>query len=234
MIPQTLNLDALQKLISVTFKDPTLLFQSLIHRSYLNENRSTIKSSNERLEFLGDAVLELWATETLFGLFPDLPEGDLTNLRSLVVCTENLAAIAKNIDISTYILLSRGEESHQGRENPSILADTFESITGAIYLDQGMVSAKDYLNQFVMPTIATIGKLKVFKDPKSMFQEIAQAKRGVTPHYVTVSEIGPDHRKEFEVAAFIGEDLIAKGKGNSKQKAEESAATAATTLLSQS
>jgi ribonuclease III len=220
------NLEELQKLIAVQFKDPAFLHQALVHRSFLNENKDTPMESNERFEFLGDAVLELWSSDTLFKLFPDYPEGKLTNLRSLVVCTENLAIIAGDINLGNYVLLSRGEETHQGRENQSILADTFESVIGAIYLDSGFNAAAKFLDQFLLPSLKNISQSKNLKDPKSLFQEIAQAKEGITPHYQTISESGPDHRKNFEVGVYLDKKLIAKGKGNSKQKAEEAAATA--------
>ncbi len=229
MNPQLLQL---QTKIDIKFKDESKLFQALIHRSYLNENKDSHLQSNERYEFLGDAVLELWATEKLFSLFPQFSEGVLTNLRSLVVCTENLAKIATNLGLGEYIQLSRGEETHHGRTNLSILADTFESVIGAIYLDSGNKAVDKFLKKFLTPSITLISQQKIFKDPKSQFQEIAQSKRGVTPHYLTISESGPDHQKTFEVGAYIDSELIATGTGNSKQKAEESAAIAATAKLS--
>lgn len=221
----------LQKLIAVSFKDPNLLYQSLIHRSYLNENRTLGLISNERLEFLGDAVLELWTTQKLYHLFPKLPEGDLTNLRSLIVCTKNLASIATKIKLGNFVLLSHGEESHGGRNNQSILADTFESVIGAVYLDKGQKTVDNLLEKFLGKEIDLISQQKIYKDPKSLFQEIAQSSRGLTPHYETISSAGPDHLKTFEVAVYIGNEIIAKGTGNSKQKAEESAAIAATEKL---
>ncbi|MFZ2153142.1 MAG: ribonuclease III [Microgenomates group bacterium] len=227
----TPSLTNLQKLLGTKYKKPELLELALIHRSYLNENRSLGLVSNERLEFLGDAVLELWTTEKLYHLFPSLPEGDLTNLRSLIVCTQSLAKVADTISLGEYIQLSRGEESHGGRQNQSILADALESVIGSLYLDQGYPAIDKLLNSLLDNQIKEVSQQKVFKDPKSTFQEIAQSKRGVTPHYVTITETGPDHKKIFEVAAYIGTDLIAEGKGNSKQKAEESAAIAATKVL---
>jgi len=224
-------LSDLQKSIGLKFKNLELLNQALVHRSYLNENKSLKLQSNERFEFLGDAILELWTTEHLFTAFPSYTEGVLTNLRSLIVCTQNLALVANDIKLGDYVLLSRGEEAHQGRSNQSILADTLESLIGAIYLDQGIKSVDKFLTKYLIPSIEIVSSQKVFKDPKSQFQEIAQSKKGVTPHYVTVSESGPDHQKSFVVAAYIGEDLIAKGSGNSKQKAEEAAAIAATNSL---
>lgn len=220
------NLDELQKLIGIKFNDPAILNQALIHRSYLNENKSAGLQSNERFEFLGDAVLELWSSETLFRLFPDYPEGKLTNLRSLVVCTENLALVASNFNLGKFVLLSRGEETHQGRENISILADTLESLIGAIYLDNGIDQANKFLGQFLLPGLNNISQQKVYKDPKSLFQEIAQAKQGITPRYVTITESGPDHHKSFTVGVYLNDKLIAEGEGNSKLKAESAAALA--------
>lgn len=222
-----MNLDKLQQVLGIKFLNEQVFRQALIHRSYLNENRQTETQSNERLEFLGDAVLELWCSNTLFLLFPNLPEGDLTNLRAMVVRTENLAKVAKEIKIDQFLLLSKGEEVHGGRENISILADTLESIIGAVYLDLGSEAAFQFLDQHLLPSLKKLSQQKVYKDPKSVFQEIAQAQKNITPHYLTLSETGPDHKKVFTIGAYIGDSLIATGQGNSKQKAEESAAIAA-------
>lgn len=230
MIP---DLNSLQQLIGLKFNHPDLLNHALIHRSYLNENKTSHLESNERLEFLGDAVLELWSSETLYRLFPEYPEGKLTNLRSLVVCTQNLSKIATNINLGQYLLLSHGEETHQGRLNQSILADTFESLIGAIYLDLGMDHVRQFLDQFLLPSLQDISQSKSLKDPKSLFQEIAQAQEGITPHYLTEKESGPDHQKSFVVGVYLNQKLIAKGEGNSKQKAEEAAAIAAAKLFSE-
>lgn len=228
--PKMTHLD-LQKHLKLNFKNPQILHQALIHRSYLNENQQDNISSNERYEFLGDAVLETWISDYLFRQYPQYQEGDLTNLRALSVCTQNLSQIAKNINLSEYLLLSKGEEKNGGRQNPSILADTLESVIGAIYLDQGMSAVSKFLHQHLTPSIQKISQLQNLKDPKSTFQEIAQAKTGTTPHYQVVSQKGPDHKKIFEVAAYIGQKLIATGTGNSKQKAEEDAASKASQLL---
>ncbi len=221
----------LQKLIKYTFKDENKLFQALIHRSYLNEHKNSSLESNERYEFLGDAVLELWSTDTLFKLFPRFDEGKMTNLRSLIVCTKNLYQISSNLNLGNFIMLSHGEENHGGRENQSILADTLEATIGAIYLDSDLPQVFSILNQLFKDSLEKLSSQKIFKDPKSIFQEIAQAKRGITPHYQTISETGPDHQKTFEVAVFIGEEQIATGTGNSKQKAEEDASITATKLF---
>lgn len=226
-----MNLDELQSKINFQFKDVTKLTQALNHRSYLNENKEKKLESNERFEFLGDSILELWISDTLFNMFPNFNEGDLTNLRSLIVRTENLALISKNIDLGNYIALSKGEENHGGRTNQSILADTFEAIVGSIYLDQGLEKAYDFLKYMLNQSIANLSSKKVYKDPKSVFQEIAQAKKGITPNYKTINESGPDHQKLFEVGVYLNNDLITTGQGNSKQKAEEDASIKATKIF---
>ena len=227
----TINLKEIQTRLDLKFKNIQHLKQALVHRSFLNENSSGHLQSNERYEFLGDAVLELWASKTLFDLFPEFPEGKLTNLRSLVVCTQNLSQAAININLGAYVALSKGEEANGGRNNQSILANTLEALIGAIYLDKGLKSAYLFLDRFVNPGLLAISQQKIFKDPKSLFQEIAQAQRGITPHYQTVKESGPDHHKTFEVAVLLNEESIATGAGNSKQRAEEAAAINATEIF---
>ena len=221
---------SLNKLINIDFSHPEILEQALIHRSSLNETHP-LKESNERLEFLGDAVLELWVSEYLYKNFASSPEGILTNLRSQIVRTENLAKVAESFNLGSYIHLSKGEEIHGGSQNQSILADTFESLLGAIYLDSGFSSVNQFLTQFLLPGIIILSDRKNIKDPKSQFQEISQSLRGITPNYQTISETGPDHQKEFLVGAYLNDLLIAQGKGASKQKAEEAAATNATKSL---
>jgi len=226
------TLKQLQKLIKYSFKDENKLFQALIHRSYLNEHKNSSLESNERYEFLGDAVLELWSSDTLFKLFPEFDEGKMTNLRSLIVCTKNLYQISSSLDLGKFIMLSHGEENHGGRSNQSILADTLEATIGAIYLDSNIDQVFSILNRLFKDSLDKLSSQKVYKDPKSIFQEIAQSKRGITPHYQTLSESGPDHQKIFQVGVFIGEEQIATGLGNSKQKAEEDASITATKLFS--
>jgi ribonuclease-3 len=217
-------------MIDLKFKHPELLELALTHRSSLNETPTT-KESNERLEFLGDAVLELWVSEYLYKNFSTSPEGILTNLRSQIVRTENLALVAESFQLGDFIYLSKGEETHGGRHNQSILADAFESLLGAIYLDSGFLNIDKFLTKFLLPGIIEISTHKDIKDPKSQFQEISQSLRGITPHYLTISETGPDHLKEFLVGVYLGEEKIAEGTGASKQKAEESAATNGTKIL---
>jgi ribonuclease III len=226
------NLNQLEKELNYQFKDKDKLTQALTHRSFLNEHRKKTMSSNERYEFLGDAVLELWTSDALFKKFPDFNEGQMTNLRSLIVCTKNLAKIAKKINLGKFILLSHGEENHGGRTNQSILADTLEAVIGAIYLDSDNKQLLMALNKLFVPSLKDLSSQKIYKDPKSIFQELAQAKKGITPHYKIISQTGPDHKKTFKVAVFIEKEKIATGSGNSKQQAEEEASIQATKTLS--
>lgn len=225
------DLKPLLKLLNITFNDENLLQQALVHRSSLNELKNTFTTSNERLEFLGDAVLELWTSNILYHKFPDFAEGQMTNLRSLIVRTENLATIALSLKIGDYIYLSRGEETHGGRQNISILADTLEAIIGAVYLDSGQLAVDTFLNQILQKSIDDFSIKNQYKDPKSVFQEIAQREQGITPNYKIISQNGPDHDKKFVSGVYIGDKLMAKGEGNSKQKAEEQAAINATKIF---
>lgn len=225
------NLKDLQNRIDYSFKDENKLIQALTHRSYINEHRNENLQSNETYEFLGDSILEFWISEKLFHQFPQFDEGDLTNLRSLIVCTENLALVSIDFSLGEFLMLSKGEERHGGRTNHSILADTFESILGSVYLDGGITPAFNFLEKTLNQSISKLSSQKIYKDPKSLFQEIAQSKRGITPKYQTISESGPDHQKNFEVAVFLNDELIATGNGNSKQKAEEDASIKATKII---
>lgn len=218
----TKNLTSFEKSIGITFSDQVLLKQALTHKSSLNEDKTTGKSY-ERLEFLGDAVLEFWISDTLYKLFPQFPEGKLTNLRALSVCTQNLSIAAQAINIGDHLFLSYGEDRGGGRQNPSILEDVFEALVGAIYLDQNQAAAFKFLDQFLLPLVKKLAQKKEYKDPKSKFQEITQAKFNITPHYQTIKETGPDHQKIFKVGVYLGDKLIASGTGKSKQRAEESA-----------
>jgi len=219
--------ESLEKKININFKNKRLLDQSLAHRSYLNEHPEFKLGSNERLEFLGDAVLEFISSLLLFKKLPNHPEGDLTNIRSCLVRTSTLAEIAKGLDLGSYLLLSKGEEDLGGRENQSLLANSIEALIGALFLDQGMDIAQKFVLKLIRPKLSEVIKAKKFKDPKSLFQEAIQAKKKITPQYEVVEESGPDHNKTFTVALLIEDKLQAKGKGKSKQEAEESAAKAA-------
>jgi ribonuclease III len=218
-----MDLSNLESKIKIQFKDRNLLQSSLTHRSYLNENRRWPMPHNERLEFLGDAVLELITTEYLYRNFPN-PEGELTNLRSALVNYKMLSEIASSLELDKYILLSKGEAKDTGRARQVILANAIEALIGAIYLDAGFEVTREFVNEFVIAHLAAIVSAGKILDPKSKFQELTQEKLGVTPHYKVLAEWGPDHNKNFEVGVFVGERQIAKGVGSSKQEAEIAAA----------
>lgn len=218
-----MDLEALENKIKLKFQDRNLLQSALTHRSYLNENRRWPVPHNERLEFLGDAVLELVTTEHLYRNFPN-PEGELTNLRSALVNYKMLSDIAAELELDRYILLSRGEAKDMGRARQVILANGIEALIGAIYLDSGFESAKTFIDRFIIVRLNKIVDSGEVLDPKSKFQELAQEKLGVTPHYRVLTEWGPDHNKQFEVAVFVADRQVATGKGPSKQEAEIAAA----------
>lgn len=215
----------------LTFNNLDLLVEAFTHRSYLNEHREYTGSHNERLEFLGDAVLELATTDFLFKKFPASSEGDLTNYRAALVNTVSLATSAQKIGINDYLLLSKGEAKDTGRARDVILADAFEAIIGAIYLDQGYANAEAFIEKSIFGKIDEVIAKRAYQDAKSRFQELAQEKRGITPNYKTLSEVGPDHDKRFTIGVFIGEEEIARGEGQSKQEAEQAAATAGLAAL---
>ena len=213
--------------LGLSFNNISLLAEALTHRSYLNEHREYLGSHNERLEFLGDAVLELATTDFLYKKFPAKPEGELTAYRAALVNTVSLAESAQTLGINEYLLLSKGESKDTGRARDVILADAFEAIIGAIYLDSGYANAESFIAKNLYNKIESVIASRSYQDAKSKFQEIAQEKRGITPSYETLSEIGPDHNKRFTVGVFIGAAEIARGVGQSKQEAEQSAASAA-------
>jgi len=218
------------KLIDVEFNDIDLLERALTHRSYLNEHPEKAEH-NERLEFLGDAVIELVVTEYLYKNYPN-PEGELTNWRSAIVRGEVLSEVAKEIHVGDYILLSKGEEKSGGRERNLIMANAFEAIVGAIYIDGGYEVAKKYIDKHLISMLPEVIEKKLYIDPKSNLQEITQEKLGVTPQYKVVSEEGPDHAKDFTVGVYAADKLLGKGVGPSKQKAEQAAASEALKNLS--
>lgn len=218
------NLNPLEKKIKITFKDKSLLKTALTHRSYLNEHPQEDLSSNERLEFLGDAILEFIVSEELFSLFPNLNEGVLTTFRSQIVKTGSLAEAAKEFNLGDFLFLSKGEEETEGRKNRSLLANTFEALVGAIFLDQGLEKTKNFVDLSLGEKIRTINLLENIKDYKSLFQEKAQELEKITPNYRLISTSGPDHDKIFTVGAFLNKRKIAQGKGKSKQEAEQKAA----------
>jgi ribonuclease III len=205
------------------FKNEKLLELAFIHRSYLNESKD-VEESNERLEFLGDSILSFVVSEHLYNTYPDFDEGILTNLRSLVVNTKSLAKMAKILNFGSNLKLSRGEEDSGGRANDSILANTFEAVIGAIFLDLGADAVKTFLHTVLIPEIAAYVEKRVFKDPKSLLQEHVQARKQNSPQYKVLHEEGPAHAKLFTIGVFVGENLVGEGKGKSKQEAEEQAA----------
>jgi len=222
-------IEDLAKKIGVKFNDINFLRQAVTHRSYLNEHRDYKLDHNERLEFLGDAVLELVVTQYLYENFPN-PEGELTNWRAALVNGEMLAKISKRIGVEEFLLMSRGEAKDTGKARQYLLANAFESITGAIYLDQkenGYDAAKEFIMKNVVVELPEIIEKKLYMDPKSRFQEVAQDKIGVTPAYRVLDESGPDHDRKFVVGIYLNDELIAKGDGSSKQEAQRNAAAAA-------
>ena len=219
------DISLLQKKIGVSFTNIQLLEQALLHRSYLNENSDCKLDHNERLEFLGDAVLELAVTEYLFKHY-DNPEGELTAWRAALVNGKMLAKIADSLDIGKYLMLSKGEAQDKGRARQYILANTFEAIIGAIYLDQGYDIVKQFIQENVLDKLDEVLEKELYVDAKSKFQEKAQEKNGVTPEYKVLSESGPDHDKHFTIGVYLSKELVAKGKGASKQSAQQKAAQA--------
>lgn len=219
------NLITLEKKLGLHLTNPQLLEEALTHRSFLNETNKNIPS-NERLEFLGDAVLELLVSAYLFQTFPAYPEGKLTNLRSATVNTKMLAYIALKLNLGNYLYLSKGEEAGGGRTNYSLLADVFEAVLGAIYLDQGLEAVNKVLAKYLFGIIRDIVKNGSYNDYKSLLQEKAQEKYRVTPTYTVLKEEGPDHAKIFYSAVFIDQKKLGEGKGKSKQEAEQDAAKA--------
>ncbi len=216
----------LEDKIGVKFRDISLLRAACTHRSYLNENRGAPIEHNERLEFLGDAVLELVVTNFLFRKYTKKTEGELTAYRSALVNTNSLTKVAEHIGINEFILLSRGESKDTGRARSIILANTFEAIIGSIYMDQGYDSAEKFITDHLLHTIdiEKIVENKSWIDAKSRFQELSQEKVGITPSYRTMKETGPDHEKQFTLGVFLGDVQVATGVGPSKQEAEQKAA----------
>ncbi len=216
----------LQDSIGVEFKDINLLDLAFVHKSYLNEHRDLKAEHNERLEFLGDAVLELVVTDYLYKKYPMEEEGVLTNWRSALVKGKHLAEISSQLDLGLFLYLSRGEERSGGRRKNYILANTLEALIGGIYLDQGYQPAHKFIENFILKRLDLILEQGSHIDAKSRFQEIAQELLGITPEYSFLSETGPDHDKVFTMGLYLGKDKISEGHGSSKQKAEQEAAQA--------
>lgn len=227
------KLSTLISQLNLTIKDEHLVQNAFVHRSYLNESRE-FENSNERLEYLGDAVLELATSHFLFETYPDFQEGMLTNMRAALVRTESLGDTALSLGFDKLLLMSKGEEATGGRQNRSILADTFESFLGAIYLDQGYESCVKILTEHIFNKAAIVLKAESYKDNKSLLQEIAQSRYKSTPLYNLVSESGPDHDKEFVMQVLIGSESYSQGKGKSKQAAQEDAARNTLEMISHS
>ena len=213
----------LEEGLGIYFDNKGLLMQAFIHRSYLNEHSDTGLEHNERLEFLGDAVLELIVTEYLYNKY-DNPEGELTSWRAALVNSKMLSKIASDLNLNEYILLSRGEAKDTGRARQYILANAVESIIGAIYLDKGFETAKEFITKNIIKELPAVLKNKLYRDPKSTFQEQAQDRVGITPTYGVIEESGPDHDRHFVVGVYLEEELVAEGGGSSKQEAQEGAA----------
>lgn len=218
------KIEEFEKIIGISFVNKELLKDALTHRSYVNEHKEC-KTNNERLEFLGDAVLELVVSDYLYNKYFDRAEGELTSFRSALVKTESLAETATTLNIGEYMLLSKGEEDTGGREKSYLLANTFEAIIGGMYLDSGYSSCKEFIHAHLIEKLTDIVKNRLDIDSKTKIQEMAQAKYKVTPIYEVIDEQGPDHDKEFTVVVKIEKREIGKGKGSSKQRAEEDAAT---------
>lgn len=205
------------------FKNKKLFEQAFTHRSYLNEAKEKV-SSNERLEFLGDSIISFVISDYLFSRYPQFNEGILTNMRSLLVNTKSLAKVAKELNLGEHLKLSKGEEDSKGRQNQSLLADSFEAFVGALFLDSGIDITKGFLIQVFSQRVQDLEKERSFKDPKSLLQEYVQSRKQSSPQYKVINELGPAHSRVFTMGVFIQNKLFGEGKGKSKQEAEENAA----------
>jgi len=221
-----MDLSSLEKILKIKFKNKDLLEQAMVHRSYLNENPDFHLKDNERLEFLGDAVLELIVTDYLYANYPN-SEGELTNWRAALVNAKMLAQVAEQLKINSHLLLSRGEAKDTGRARKYIMANAMEALIGAIYLDQGYQKTSQFIEREILKKLPSIIKEKLYQDPKSRFQEEAQERVGITPTYEALKEWGPDHDKQFIIGVYLEKEEVAQGQGSSKQEAQEKAAQAA-------
>ncbi len=222
-----INFEDFEKKTKIVFKDKALLKQAFVHRSYINENPSKGLAHNERLEFLGDAVLELIVTDFLYRKYSTYTEGELTSVRSALVNAVIISSVAEALGMNEYLLLSKGETKDKGKARQYILANTYEAYMGALYLDQGYEAVNKFVAKTLLPKTEEIVKKKLWRDAKSLVQEKAQEFVNVTPAYKVISEAGPDHDKHFTVGIYFGKNLIAEGKGKSKQEAEQKSAEAA-------
>ncbi|GHO45476.1 ribonuclease III [Ktedonospora formicarum] len=214
--------EELEAILNIHFRSPDLLTLALTHRSYIYEASGEGKTSNERLEFLGDSILALISADFLYRTFPNLAEGELTDARAVLVRTETLAKFAREINLGKYLLMGKGEQNSGGGQR--VLASAFEALLGAIYLDQGLETVQTFLLTRIEPLAHTIVKNRLFKDNKSLFQELAQAREGITPSYRLVSQEGPSHNREFTIEVMLGEQVAGQGQGRNKQAAEQEAA----------
>jgi ribonuclease-3 len=221
------SLDTLQSILKVTFTDKTHLLSAITHRSYLNEHREATWDHNERLEFLGDAVLELVVTDHLFNKYAEKPEGELTAVRAALVNTVSLAQASEKMGVNDFLLMSKGEAKDVGRARQYILANAFESCIGAIYVDQGYEAASGFIADHLFAKTDAIVNNRLWQDAKSRFQELAQEHSSITPNYETLAQEGPDHDRVFTVGVYLKNELVAEGKGRAKQEAEQQAAVAA-------
>ncbi len=224
-------LEDIESAIGIAFNDKSLLTRALTHRSYLNENYDLPYLDNERLEFLGDAILDFVAAEFLYHQFPEMSEGQLTSLRAALVKGDTLARFAADLGLPAHLLLSRGEDAAGGRTRAPVLAGAFEAVIGALFLDQGLDAARAFITRFVLPEAERIHRERLDRDAKSMLQELAQGRLQTTPLYRLVETRGPDHAKEFTIQVVLGDRVCGQGSGRNKQTAEQEAARAALEVL---
>lgn len=227
MIEKSEKYEQLEETLGIHFQNQELLELALTHRSYIYETAGEGRSSNERLEFLGDSILAFISTDYLYRAFPKLSEGELTDVRAKLVSTDSLARFAQEIQLGNYLLMGKGEQHSGGGKR--VLASAFEALLGAIFLDQGIQAVQPFLRQRLEPIARTIVRKKLFKDNKSLFQELAQAYEGITPSYRLVRQEGPSHNREFTVEVLVGDEVAGTGQGRNKQTAEQEAALAALT-----
>ncbi|MEK7664087.1 MAG: ribonuclease III [Patescibacteria group bacterium] len=218
------ELNLLEKKLGLKFKDKNLLIQAFVHRSYLNENPELGLEQNERLEFLGDAVLELVVTEYLYNKYPEKAEGELTNWRAALVNAKMLSKLSEELGFNNFLLLSKGEAKELGKARQYILANTFEAFVGSLYIDLGYGESEKFIKKYLLQKLPEIIEKKLYQDAKSHFQEQAQDKVSITPAYKVIKEWGPDHKKKFTVGVYLEDELVAEGEGSSKQEAEDKAA----------
>jgi ribonuclease-3 len=225
-VAETAEFLKLQGALGIVFKNPAVLKQSLVHRSYIHENPDFALSSNERLEFLGDSLLGFVIAQKLYKDFPHLSEGGMTKLRAALVCKETLAHLASSLGLGEYLYLGHGEEASGGRAKQSILAGAFEALVGAVLIDRGFTTCRNFVHRLFAGDVGRAIEQRLIADYKSQLQEIAQARHHVAPVYRTIKAVGPDHAKEFTVEVIVGEGVIGTGCGKSKRQAETEAARA--------